>query len=169
MRKWFLMTCVVSTLTVGAETTQEQMQRLFKERVQIDYKVEDLKRKIAAAIYDTTLESEEITEARAEMEQARVSLLTLTLGLQENTPAREDGEETAEIEVEEKEIPQELADALKEADAAFVKASEKLHTIIMALPKYKALADEIAKHNTRAEEIRVEYEALKEQQQAPTP
>ena len=154
MRKCFFMTvCAMSACVVCAETTQEHMQRLFKERVQIYFKTEGLSRQVEAAVYDPAITSEAITEARTKMEQARVAYITLNA--KASLLARED-----------KEIPQELEDAVDEAATALEDATAKHRAAVMEHPKVKALADELAQANERAEEIRVEYEALQKKQQA---
>ena len=149
MRKYFFLACAFFACAVFAETTQEQMQRLFKERVQLYFKIEGLKRQVEAAVYDPAITSEEIAEARTEMEQARITYITLN--------ARK-----SMLERDKKEITQELVDALTEATEALTDATAKHREAVLEHPKVKALAEELAKAEERSEEIRVEYEALQE-------
>ena len=151
MRKGVLFAFAFTACAVFAETTQEQMQRLYKERVQLYFKEEGLKRQVEAAVYDPAITSEEIAGARTEMEQARVTYITLN--------AR-----ASMLEREEKEIPQELEDAIAEATEALTDATAKHREAVLEHPKVKALAEELAKADERSEEIRVEYEALQEKQ-----
>ncbi|MCL1887620.1 MAG: hypothetical protein FWF96_01955, partial [Kiritimatiellaeota bacterium] len=127
MRKWFLTACAVSALAARAEETpQENMRRLFKESVQIHFKVEGLKRQVEAAVHDPSITSEAIAEARAEMEKARAAHVTLA--------AR-----TAQLERDEKEVPQELAEQAAEAADALADAMARHRGAVMEHPKVKAL------------------------------
>ena len=151
MKKYFLLACAFIACAASAETPQEHMQRLFKERVQIYFQTEGLRRQVEAAVYDPAITSDEITAARTEMEQARIAYITRNARV-------------AMLEREKKEIPQELEDALAEALQALEEATTTHRAAVMEHPKVKALAETLAKADARAEEIRIEYEALQEEQ-----
>ena len=151
MRKILMAAFLAAACAVCAETTREHMQRLFRERVQIYFKTEGLKRRVEAAVYDPSITSEAIAAARGEMDQARVQYITLN--------AR-----ASLLTREEKEVPQELRDATAEAAGALEAAQAKHRGAVMEHPKVKAMAGELKQAEDRAEEIRVEYEALQEKE-----
>jgi hypothetical protein len=69
------------------------------------------------------------------------------------------------LERQEKEVPEELADALDKANRTLLDATLAHRVAVLEHPKVKAMAEELAKAEARGEELRVEYEALQKQQQ----
>jgi len=151
MKKEFLaLFTVMAAFAAGAETVEEQMQRLFKERVQIYFKAEGLKRQVEAAVHDPAITSEAIVETRAAVDEARVQYITLNA-------------KAAMLEREDKEVPEELVEKISAAVEALEAAQAKHREAVMEHPKVKVMADELARHDARAEEIKIEYEALQKQ------
>ena len=151
MFKRFFIVCALAALAAQAETIGEQMNALFKERVDIFFKTEGLKRQIEAAVHDPAITSEDIETARAAQMRARFAYEVASVKI-------------AALEREEKDVPQELADALEKAAGEFEAADAALREAIREHPKVKVLIDELNGINARAETIREQYEALQEKQ-----
>ncbi len=153
MRKWVLLTCVLGALAAHAETLAEQLQRLYKERVQIYFQTEKLKREIDAAVYDPAITSEAIAAARQAQTEARFAYEIVNA---EAVNAERKGED----------ISQELRDKVELAAQAYENAATKLKDAVMAHPKIAEMKAEMDKADARAKEVQVEYEALQEKQKA---
>jgi len=151
MQKFVFLVCAMAALAASAETVEERKQKLFRERVEIMFQTEGLKRQVEAAMFDPTIKSEEIDAARVARDQARHAHLAVTMQI-------------AEFERGEKDVPQELAEALEKAAEEFETANAAFRALVLEHPKVKPVTDELAKADARAEEIRVEYEALQKQQ-----
>ena len=151
MFKRLFIVCALAAFAAQAETIQEQMNTLFKERVDIYFKTEGLKRQIEATVHDPAITSEDIEAARAAQMQARFAYEVASVQIRA-------------LERDEKPVPQELADALAKAAEEFEAADAALREAIQAHPKVKALIDELNGINARAETIRQQYEALQEKQ-----
>ena len=150
MLKRFLIACAFAALTVHAETIQEQMQALFKERVDIYFKTEGLKRQLDAAVHDPAITSEAIEEARTAQHQARYAYMVASAQINQ-------------LEREEKTVPQELTDALAKAAEEYEASAVTLRKAVMEHPKVKVMADELKQADARAEVIKEQYEALQKQ------
>ena len=156
MRKEFLLACCLAACVAQAETPQEQIDKLFRERIQVFFKTEELRKNIEATMFDANVASEAITAAREALHLAQVQYVMLNA-------------EIGMLEREEQPIPQEKFDALDEASEAYSAAQVHLRETVMEHPKAKALAEELARTEARGEEIRAECEALQKQQQTEQP
>jgi len=145
-RRLFI-TCALAAFTAQAETIQEQMQTLFKERVDIYFKTEGLKRQVDAAVHDPAITSEAIEDARTAQHQARFAYMVASAQINQ-------------LERDGKTVPQELEDALAKAAEEYEAAETALRKAVLEHPKVKAMSDELAAADARADVIKEQYEAL---------
>ncbi|MCL1887419.1 MAG: hypothetical protein FWF96_00930 [Kiritimatiellaeota bacterium] len=152
MKKWVLLACALVAGAARAETAQEQMQRLYDERIEIYFKSEDLKRQIAAAEHDPGITSEAVAAARKALDLARQKYQVAEI-------------EVAALEREGLEVPENMEAAWAKAAEDVEAATAKLRETLAEHPKVKAMSDELKKLDARAKVLKAENDALKEKQQ----